>query len=198
MNPARPGTLPRVTSRWLSVPRLIAVLAAVLAATVVAQIVNANVVSDLSDADKYGSVQLPGTAILELPSGSLEVMVHGNSSTPLDLPRGLHVTVVPVGGGQAAVLTPDRGGQFGLSDRSGADEFRRVFRLETPHAGAYRVTVRGVDSADDPRQLTFGHGPPATAVEIWEIGGLVMLAVLLAWTAGRLVTRRRAGTADRG
>jgi hypothetical protein len=179
------------------VPRLVAVLVAVLAATIAAQIVNANVVSDLSDADKYGSVQLPGSAILELPSGSLEVMVHGSGSTPLDVPPRLRLTVVPVGGGQAAVLTRDRGGQFGLSDRSGADEFRRVFRLETPHSGAYRVTVHGVDSADDPRQLTFGHSPPASAVEIWETGGLVMLVVLLAWAAGRLVTRRRAGAADR-
>jgi hypothetical protein len=178
--------------QWLSVPRLIAVLVAVLAATIVAQIVNANVVSNLSDADKYGSVHVPGSAILELPSGSLEVMVHGDGSTPLDVPPGLHLTVISVDGGQAAVLTRDRGGQFGLTDRSGADEFRRVFRLETPRAGAYRVTVRGVDSADDPRQLTFGHSPPASAVEIWEVGGLGMLAVLLAWAAGRLVTRREA------
>jgi hypothetical protein len=177
--------------------RLIVVLVAVLAVAIVAQIVNANVVSNLSEADKYGSVHLPGSAVLELPSGSLEVMVHGGSSTPLDVPRGLRLTVVPVGGGPAPVLTRDRGGEFGLTDRSGSDEFRRIWRLETPRAGAYRVTVSGVDSADDPRQLTFGHGPPASAVEIWEVAGIVMLVVLLAWTAARLVARARAAGPDR-
>jgi hypothetical protein len=196
--PSPPGTLRRVTSRWLSPRRLIVALVAVLAVAIVAQIVNANVASDLSDADKYGSVHLPGSAILELPAGSLEVMVHGDGSTALDVPRGLRLTVVPVGAGlPTPVLTRDRGGQFGLSGRSGSDEFRRIWRLHTPRAGAYRVTVSGVDSAGDTRELTFGHGPPASAVEIWEIAGIVMLAVLLAWTAARLAARARAAAADR-
>lgn len=164
----------------------------VLALTVVAQIVNANVASDVSDAYKYGSVHLPGSAVLEFPSGSLEVMVRSGGSAPLDVPRGLRLGIVPVGGGPAPVLTRDRGGQFGLSGRSGTDEFRRIWRLDTPRAGAYRVTVSGVDSADDPRQLTFGYGPPVSAVEIWEVGGLVMLVLLLGWAAARLVVRVRA------
>ncbi len=180
-----------MTSRWLSVRRLIVVLLAVLALTIVGQIVNANIASDLSDAEKYGSVHLPGSAILELPSGSLEVMVHGDGSTALDVPRGLRLTVVPVGGGPAAVVSRDRGGQFGSSTRSTSSEFRRIFRLHMPQAGAYRATVSGVDSADDPRRLTFGHGPPVSAVQIWEVGGLVMLVVLLGWAALRLVARTR-------
>lgn len=168
-----------------------------LAVAIVAQIVNANVVSNISEADRYGSVHLPGSAVLQLPAGSLEVMVHGDGSTPLDLPRGLRLTVVPVGGGPVPVLTRDRGGQFGLTDRARSDDFRRIWRLDTARAGAYRVTVSGVDSADDPRQLTFGHGPPASAIEIWEIAGIVMLAVLLGWTAARLVARTRAIAPDR-
>jgi hypothetical protein len=81
-----------------------------------------------------------------------------------------------------------------LTDRAGSVEFRRIWRLDTPNAGAYRVTVTGIDSTDDPRELTFGHGPPVSAVEIWEVAGLVMIAVLLGWAAARLVVRSRAPT----
>jgi hypothetical protein len=189
-------TIPHMTA--LSPKRLLAALGIVLALTIVAQIVNANVFSNSSGADKYGKVDIPGSAVLKLPSGSLDVMVEATDNTPVELPHGVTLTVTPVGGGAPAVLTRDRGGQFGMGDRVATVSFRRIWRLETPHAGAYRVTAGGVKFTDDPRNLALGHSPPAAAGKIWEVGGVVMLLVALLWEAARLWTRDRRSPAPSG
>jgi hypothetical protein len=180
-----------LVARWLRPSGLLAVLGGVLLLTIVAQIINANLVSDVGDATRYGEVHIPGSAVLKLPSGSLEVFVRASQPATPDAPPGLRLSVTRVGGdGPPGVLTSDRGGQFGITDRALDVSYRRVWRLELPQAGDYRVTASGVLTRDDPRALAFGHGPPASAARIWAFGGGAMLVVLLAWGVTRLLDRR--------
>lgn len=177
---------------------LFAGLGIALALGIVAQIVNANALSDIGDATKYGSVAVPGSAVLRFPAGSMEVLVSrfGGSGSP-DAPPGLELHVRPVGGdGPAATLTRDRGTQFGSGGSNGQNgssgiSYRRIFRLDVPHTGSYDVTATGARPNDGYR-LGFGNGPPYSAWTIWKLTGIAMLVVLALWFAARALGRRAA------
>src|SRR5947208_13494061 len=161
-------------------------LITVLAFTVIALILNANVFSNLSDAYKYARLVIPGTSVVQLPRERLEVILEDPLGNGVDVPRGLSALIVPVGGGPVVPLARDVGGQFGASGsrQDSGDDFRRVWWANVPAAGTYRFTASGGRS-DSEFSLDLGHGPPISSAAIWAIGGIAALALVLPWLLAR-------------
>jgi hypothetical protein len=167
-------------------------LGVVLAITVICLILNANVFSGIADAYKYARLNIPGSAVVQLPRDRLEVILEDPLGNGVDVPRDLSASIVPVGGGSAVPLTRDIGGQFGASGngRDEGDDLRRVWRADVPAAGSYRFTASGA-GPDSGFTLDLGHGPPISSAEIWGIGGIAALAVCLAWLLARVLLQAR-------
>jgi hypothetical protein len=167
-------------------------LGVVVALTVLALILNANVFSSDTDAYKYARLNIPGSTVVQLPSDRLEVILEDPLGNGVDVPSNLSASIVPVGGGSAVTLTRDIGGQFGASGnrQDQGDDFRRVWSADVPAAGSYRFTASGA-GADSGLNLDLGHGPPISAAEIWAIGGIVALVLTLAWLLARAFLRAR-------
>jgi hypothetical protein len=165
-----------------SVRTLVLGLVTVLALTVIALILNANVFSNVGDAYKYARVVIPGSSVVQLPRGRLEVILEDPLGNGVDVPRGLSASIVPVGGGSVVPLARDVGGQFGASGsrQDSGDDFRRVWWANVPVAGTYRFTAFG-RASDSELSLDLGHGPPISAAAIWAIGGIAALAFVLIW-----------------
>src|SRR5436305_15214295 len=64
-------------------------LITVLAFTVIALILNANVFSNVSDAYKYARLVIPGSSVVQLPHERLEVILEDPLGNGVDVPRGL-------------------------------------------------------------------------------------------------------------
>ena len=138
--------------------------------------------------NQYGKVPVPGSRVLHLPSGSVDVSAamailgKGNETVDVPIPRDLALTVVPVGGGAPAVVHRDLGDSTNAMD-DGVDSQRRVFKVDVPHDGDYRVRTDGSFFAGELNpQLWFGHGPPIPgtfvpfiAAALALLGGLVFL-----------------------
>jgi hypothetical protein len=164
----------------------------VLALTIVALILNANVFSDITDAYKYARLDIPGSTVVQLPRGRLEVILEDPLGNGVDVPRDLSASIVPVGGGPAVPLTRDVGGQFGASGnrQDTGDDFRRVWSASVPVSGSYRFTASGGGS-DSGFSLDLGHGPPISSAAIWAIVGIAEASLVLVWLLARTLRRRR-------
>jgi hypothetical protein len=165
---------------------------AVIVLAIIVLILNANVFSDVTDAYQYGRINIPGSSVQQLPAGRIELILENPLGNRVDIPGDLAASVVPVNGGTGVSLTRSVGGQFGSSGNGTdtADSFRRVWYADVPRAGAYRVTVSGGGS-DSGLSFDLGHGPPISSAVIYEIAGIVELALVLAWLLARLVFRGR-------
>jgi hypothetical protein len=171
---------------------LVLAAVAVIVLAVIALILNANVFSDLTDAYKYGRIDIPGSAVEHLPGERIELILENPLGSGVDVPRDLAASVVPIDGGPTVSIARSVGGQFGASGNRGetGDDFRRVWWADVPRAGAYRVTVTGGGS-DGGLSLDLGHGPPISSVAIWEIAAIGELALLLSWMLARVLLGRR-------
>jgi hypothetical protein len=160
----------------------------VIVLTILALILNANVFSSPTDAYAYGRIDIPGSAVEHLPAERIEVIIENPLGGGIDVPRHLAASIVPIGGGSPAPLVRSIGGQFGASGSHAdyGDDFRRVWWAQVPRAGAYRVTVTGGGS-DSGLSLDLGHGPPISSVAIWEIAGIVELALIGVWLLTRVL-----------
>jgi hypothetical protein len=170
---------------------------AVIVLTVIVLILNANVFSNVTDAYKYGRIDIPGSSVQQLPAGRIELILENPLGNGVDIPGDLAASVVPVNGGPGVSLTRSVGGQFGSSGNGTdtADSFRRVWYADVPRAGAYRVTVSGGGS-DPGLSFDLGHGPPISSTAIYEIAGIVELGLVLSWLVVRLVFRSREPESD--
>jgi hypothetical protein len=139
----------------------------------------------------YGRVPIPGTAVLHLPKGNLDVAYREH--VPYTLVGSLHVPRVGLavtaagGGGPDPVLRES----FGSTAAVNGDAHRRVFRMRVTRDGDYRVRADG--AAGRPyAQFLFGHGRnplPRILVPLLAIPVLW----LIAWLVILVVRRRRPG-----
>jgi hypothetical protein len=142
--------------------------------------------ADPPDGD-YGQLQLPGSTVLQLPAGRVNVaFTEDLDNQTIDEPAVLHIGITPVGGGPAlpVVVAPD-GGSVGIN---GVTHTYWGY-LTVPQAGNYRVNVPDdiSPSIPDPR-LLFG---PATDPQDWIFLALVIAAalVIVAIVAHRVTSR---------
>lgn len=162
-------------------------LGVVLALGIVAQIVNANVLNKAGDPTKYGQLNVPGSESLQLPAGSFEGILEENLGQDLRITPQLRLSIKPQKGGTAPVITRDVGEQFGTANGEfGPDQhYRRVWRINVPGSGRYRVAVGGA-GPDSGYLLDLGHSPPAGPIEIWLWTGIAALLVVVLWLLGRV------------
>ena len=120
----------------------------------------------LNRSAKYGKVGIPGSKVVNLPTGEVDVSFDaqvtsygGSSNVSLPIPH-LGLSVVPVGGG----LIPGYQSSVGGTTSVNSDAHRQVAKLDVPASGSYRVTVSGdVGGFIDP---TLELGAPGLATKI--------------------------------
>jgi hypothetical protein len=170
---------------------LIAGLLVIVGLGVVAQILNANVFSDISDAYAYGRFDAPGTKLLRLPSGSLEFILSNPLGTGISIPAGIALSVAPLERSEPAPgIKRDVGDQFGTSPRNGNGiDYQRVWTVDVPRDATYRVTVGGL-RRDSFYRLNVGHGPPVGALTLWLVTGIVAVLFAGVWYSLRVTGRR--------
>jgi Short C-terminal domain len=150
----------------------------------------------LSRIDANGTVPVPGTSVLHLPAGEVDISFATNSAvanggsfyTP-----GMDLKVAPVSeSGASPTITDSSGGASTIGSRTSA----RVWKMQVPTAGDYRVTVDGNASAYINPKLLFGQSPPGGLIVklgLIALGGLGLLIILSGMVAKR--ADRRAGPA---
>jgi hypothetical protein len=181
------------TGRRRTDKRVLAIgLAAVLALGVIAQIVNANVLSNQGEPTKYGQLNVPDSQLLQLPAGSFEGILEDNLEQGLRITPQLHLSMKPRNGGPAPVITRDVGQQFGTSSGNFSPDqtYRRVWQVDVARPGRYRVSVGGL-GPDSGYLLDLGHSPPAGSISIWLWTGIAALLVIVLWLLARGVAYLR-------
>ncbi|MGE2722691.1 SHOCT domain-containing protein [Mycolicibacterium celeriflavum] len=136
--------------------------------------------------DAYGEVPVPGTDSVELPAGEVTVSFHtlttGQPTSGFPIPA-LSINIdAPDGVADPAVTQ-----SIGQTTTVNSDTHVRVWVVQVPEAGTYRITTDGdVNGYINPR-LAFGHGSSYGWL-VWLFGGLAALGVLeliaaLIWSA---------------
>ncbi len=177
--------------RWSRPRTLLISLGVVLVLGILAQIINANVLTSSGDPTKYGQIDVPGAQVVQLPAGSLEAILEENLGQELKITPALRLQVKALEGGPSPTITRDVGEQFGTANGEfGPDQhYRRVWRLDVPSAGRYRVTVGG--AGPDPGYfLDLGTSPPAGPGQIWLWTGIAAALVLALWLIARALASR--------
>lgn len=143
------------------------------------------ITTTFSEVSAYGTVPVPGSNVLHLPAGDVEINFATNSPggqggsffTP-----AMSLQVVGVSGSapSPAIKHASSGAStFGSQTRAVA------FRMRVLQAGDYRVIAGGRTSAYIDPELLFGHGAPDGL--IFGLAGIVIgSAVLIAFIAGRV------------
>lgn len=144
----------------------------------------------LSHSDKYGRVDVPGTAVLDLPAGELQVSFRTQLATnggqgalnipPLSL--GIHPTAA---GGEEPEVRED----IGATNSVNGDAHARVWTVRVPSEGEYRVSAGGEVGGYINPQLTFGAASSVAGV-LLALG--IATAILLAIALGAHLFLRRA------
>jgi len=148
------------------------------------------------DPNQYGRVDIPGSGVVHLPSGSVDGTVamiipgRGNETPDVLLPDDLSLTVVATDASGTATVTRHLGTSGNAMDAK-ADSQRHVWNIDVPHSGDYRVTTRGtftglgVDAS-----VWLGHGPPIPGTSVPIIGAILgSITTLILWLLSK---RRRA------
>jgi hypothetical protein len=177
---------------WSRGSALAIALGIVVVVGVLVQIINANVLNTSGDPAKYGQLNVPESKVLGLPAASFEGILEDPLEEKPKVTPQLRLAIKPLGGGPAPQISRDVGEGFGTAaGKFGPnDYFRRVWRVDVPQAGRYRVSVGG--AGPDPGYfLDLGHSPPAGTGQIWLWTGIVAAAVLALWLLGRAVAGRR-------
>lgn len=177
---------------------LAAVLLAIALSSFATLVVAQNVVWKPEEAWRYGEMDLPGTAVFDLPAGPIEIFA-GRRSDQFRFPPHLTIKVTPV---DAAVAEPvarrDIGATF-TSSRDGKIDrtFARIWRVDLPQAGEYTVSVRGVE----PKQrywLSLGNGPAIEALRVWRVAIVAAAIAVVVFAASRAVVWWRSRRAANG
>ncbi len=140
------------TSRIAS--RVVTIVVAVIAALSIGGLITTVVVSAVLDRfDAYGEVPIPGTSTVYLPSGEVSANFHVRSNHSSTAVPRLHINITPPPG----VKDPEVKDDLGASVSNNNDIHRRVWLMQVPAEGGYRVEVDGpVDGFTEPR-LAFGR-----------------------------------------
>jgi hypothetical protein len=180
-------------SRWSRKSTLAIGLGVIVVLGVLVQIVNANVLSNQGDATQYGQLNVPGSKVLQLPAASFEGILEDDLEEELKITPALRLSVKPLDGGPAPAIKRDVGERSGTANGNfGPDTYyKRVWRIDVPSAGRYRVSVGGA-GPDSGYLLDLGHSSPAGPWQIWLWTGIAAAAWLVLWLLARVVGRRRA------
>ena len=144
--------------------------------------------------DAYGDVPIPGSASLHLPGGKLSVSFHtdvisGPRGNGLPVPK-LGMDIEPPPGVSDPAVTESFGGSVTINN----DSHRRVWFVQVPADGMYKITTEGQVNGFINPSLAFGR-ESSFGWSVWPFVGLfaVGLAALIGstlWLArARRVTR---------
>ena len=191
---------PEVRARWWTsgtVPTVATILAVVLGFALVLL----NKSGAAGHPARYGQVQIPGSATVTLPAGSVDLTLESDvdEGFGLNVPAGLAVAVTAVTpGAPAPTVTHAVGGDYsrspGATQRVNGvpNTYQRLWKVDVPRSGEYRV-VTSPPGLANPHGfvLDIGHSPGLGDLQIWERVGVAWLVVMAFWYSGRLVDRRR-------
>jgi hypothetical protein len=137
--------------------------------------------------NQFGSVPIPGTGVVRLPTGEVLVSVavvmpaRGNATPNLLLPDDLSFEVHPASAGPRPTVTRDVHPTANAAG-GGADTQRQVWTIDVPRAGDYRVKVRGDFNGIGVRpHLWLGHGPPLPPAEVPLVAAVIGLFSVAAY-----------------
>jgi hypothetical protein len=149
------------------------------------EIINANA---LSNKAAYGYVDVPGSTVLHLPAGNINVEFAefvpgaGNQTPDVYWPSDMTLSVTPSGGGATApALTKSIGTstkESAYNTNAGID----FYKLQVSDAGRYKLTAHGsTDGQNINAKFLFGYGPPVPPLLIYAIVALIELGGLGMW-----------------
>ena len=163
---------------------------AVLAATSIGGLIGTVVLGATGEKyGSYGEVEIPGSALIDLPAGEVIVSFRAGEhrGRGLTVPK-VNFDITPPSGSPDPTVTEDLGSTVSVR----GDAHRRVWFMRVAEPGTYRVTTGGeVNGVVEPR-LAFGQtrsleGP------LWVFAGLAVISVDLlvaAWWFGRRRSRK--------
>jgi hypothetical protein len=168
----------------IAVAASVVTLVAAVAGFVLTLVLNAFV---LDKYDAYGEVPVPGSGSVHLPAGQVTVSFHTQvigspSSGGLPIPQ-LGMSIDPPAGVAEPTVTESIGGTTTVNN----DARRRVWLIQVPAEGAYKITTDGLVSGFISPRLAFGHSSPYGYM-VWVFVGLFVvglggLVASLLWAA---------------
>ena len=127
----------------------------------------------------YGEVPIPGSGTIHLPVGDATISFHtvtvGTvSGGGLPVPQ-LGVDIDPPQGVAQPKLTENYGGTTTVNN----DAHRRVWLMQVPADGDYKITTEGQVNGFISPQLAFGHGGTASSGNlVWIFVGLFVVGLI--------------------
>jgi hypothetical protein len=127
----------------------------------------------------YGEVAIPGSGTIHLPAGEATISFHtvtvGTvSGGGLPVPQ-LGVDIDPPQGVAQPKLTENYGGTTTVNN----DAHRRVWLMQVPAEGDYKITTEGQVNGFISPQLAFGHGGTAASGNlVWIFVGLFAVGLI--------------------
>ena len=136
----------------------------------------------------YGEMDIPGSAVVDLPQGKVVVSFHGKISGHGTAVPPLRMDIEPPPG----VRDPGVYDALGDSVTNNNDFYRQVWVMQVDAAGRYPVSIDGpVADYDEPR-LAFGREPGNQGL-MWVMVAVLMISTDLA-VAGWWFQRRAKAT----
>lgn len=139
-----------------SASRIVTIVLSIVAVFSVGGLITTAVAGVFGDRySAYGEVPIPGSGTIRLPAGEVLASFHikGYGGRGLTVPA-LTMNITPPEGGVDPKVTEDLGATVSVND----DAHRRVWVIQVPVEGLYRISVDGkVGGYADPR-LAFGSG----------------------------------------
>lgn len=176
--------------------RLIVLMFAAGLLILVGGIIYISVSSSAADG-RYGTVSVPGQAVMQLPAGTAKMTYFdsypgfGTHGRAIFVP-GFRLSVDPVSGGKQAVITFKQSSSSGSSSTNGTTtQHVQVGTVQVPAAGQYRVVVSDATGVNGQNpQLRFGTSVPLNPVQLVAIilGPVLIVGAVL---TGILSFRRR-------
>lgn len=143
----------------------------------------------------YGEVPIPGSGTLHLPAGEATVSFHtvtiGTvSGGGLPVPQlGLDVDPPP------GVAVPKVTENYGSTTTVNNDAHIRVWVMQVPAEGDYKITTEGQVNGFINPQLAFGHGGTSSSGSlVWIFVGLFVLGLIGTIAAPMWLARTRVST----
>jgi hypothetical protein len=162
-----------------TVPRIfilasVVTLVVAVAGFIVTMVLNAFVFDEY---DAYGEVPIPGSSSLHLPAGEATISFHTQtigspSGGGLPVPN-LGLTIVPPEGTPKPEVTQN----WGTTTTVNNDARVRVWVVQIPAEGTYRITADGNVNGYINPQLAFGHDS-SNATLVWAFVGLFVVGLL--------------------
>jgi hypothetical protein len=164
---------------------LILVGMAVFIPSIPFEIINANA---LSNKAAYGYVDVPGSTVLHLPAGKINVEFAelvpgaGNQTPDVYWPSDIALSVVPAGGGAAATRLTKSIGRSTKESAYNTNAGIDFYKLTVQQAGQYKLTAQGsTDGQNINAKFLFGYGPPVPPLLIYAIVALIELGGVGMW-----------------